>query len=147
MEYLVFKYVAYFNLDHTQVINSNNNNNNSLAEGSGNQSMVIIIIVLAVVVMCAASVLVWLFFNWRFKGCKTSKKAETVALTEINKINIHPEKGRPIRFRGLSSGGSGAMAPLIPGGSIRSNSESRGMYPGELDGKKDFLIFLSCVYY
>ena len=105
--------------------------------------MMIIIAVLGILVFVSLLVLVWLFF----KSCVNKGKNET-PLSELKKINIEPpysEKmtgGRQLRLRNFSSGGSGAMMPLLPGGSIRSNSESRGMY-GDLDSKNmfDYLRF------
>ena len=108
--------------------------------------MMIIIAVLGILVFVSLLVLVWLFF----KSCvnKGKKGGHETPLSELKKINIEPpysEKmtgGRQLRLRNFSSGGSGAMMPLLPGGSIRSNSESRGMY-GDLDSKNmfDYLRF------
>lgn len=99
--------------------------------------MMIIIAVLGVLVFISLIVLMWLFLKSQMKVKYGNKNKNDVLLNEISKkINIEPtdKTGRPIRFRNFSSGGSGTMVPLLNGGSIRSNSESRAMY-GDLDGK------------
>ena len=101
---------------------------------SGNETMMIIIAILGILVFISLLVLAWLFFKSYFRGKKGANKHET-SLGDV-KINIDPpdKNARTLRLRNFSSAGSGAMMPLLNGGSIRSNSESRGMY-GDLDGK------------
>lgn len=104
--------------------------------------MMIIIAVLGILVFVSLLVLVWLFFKSCVKGKKGAHKNET-PLGDLKIINIDPpdsKNTRQLRLRNFSSGGSGAMMPLLPGGSIRSNSESRAMY-GDLDG--ECLVLLS----
>ena len=97
--------------------------------------MMIIIAVLGILVFISLLVLAWLFFKSYFKGKKNTLKKDT-QLGEV-KINIDPpdsKNPRALRLRNFSSGGSGAMIPLLNGGSVRSNSESRALY-GDLDGQ------------
>ncbi|XP_066927035.1 fibroblast growth factor receptor 2-like isoform X2 [Clytia hemisphaerica] len=99
---------------------------------AGNETMMIIIAVLGILVFISLLVLAWLFFKSYFKGKKGGHKNDT-PLGDL-KINIDPPDKNPraLRLRNFSSGGSGAMIPLLNGGSVRSNSESRALY-GDLD--------------
>lgn len=103
--------------------------------------MVIVIVILGSLVVIAMLVLLIFVYFLKKKGRNEKSEKPDNLLKEVTKINIHPENTnaknfrQSIRIRGLSSGGSGASVPLLHSGSVRSNSESRGMYPGDLDGK------------
>jgi len=106
---------------------------------SKNQNMVIVIVILGSLVVIAMLVLLIFVYFLKKKGRNDKSEKQDNSLKEVTKINIHPENPNAknfrqgIRIRGLSSGGSGASVPLLHSGSVRSNSESRGMYPGDLD--------------
>jgi len=105
---------------------------------SGNGTMMMIIAILGILVFVSLFVLAWLFFKSYFRGKKDGHKHET-SLGDLKTINIdiQDKNTRPLRLRNFSSAGSGVTVPLLNGGSIRSNSESRGMY-GDFDGKCEY---------
>lgn len=100
----------------------------SQPSSSSNATMMIVIAVLGIFVIISLIVLLWLFYKYHYKGKKGTCKGET-PLHEL-KINFDPMDTNPrqVRMRNFSSVGSGAKVPLLTGGSIRSNSESRGLY-------------------
>ena len=102
-----------------------------------NKRMVIAVVVLAVLCCIALALFAYIYWNWKKKTHSKSSN-ESVRLNEV-KLNI--DKSRPIRLRNFSGGGSDTVMPLM-NGSIRSNSESKGMYSGDLDGVSSFFQFL-----
>ncbi|XP_065650012.1 fibroblast growth factor receptor 1-A [Hydra vulgaris] len=118
------------NTDHMQLQKKTN-----IVSTSKNKKMVIAVVVLSVLCCIALIVFVYMYWNWK-KKISSKVSNENVFLNEV-KLNI--DKNRPIRLRNFSSGGSDSTFPLLNngsirnGGSVRSNSESKAMYPGDLD--------------